>query len=253
MDDSDQKERYTHFGYSKVRMEDKKQRVADVFHSVASRYDVMNDVMSLGIHRIWKRIAIEFCAIREGQRILDLAAGTGDLTTRFARLTGAAGVVVAADINASMLQHGRDRLLDAGITGNVDYALADAEHLAFADNVFDCAAMAFGLRNVTDKDAALRSLQRVLKPGGRLVVLEFSRPVLPALNKLYDFYSFNVLPRLGRRIADDEASYRYLAESIRMHPDQQTLRDMMQQAGFVRCDYHNLSGGIVAVHRGYKA
>ena len=252
MNENETKDPYTHFGFKRVKTAEKRRHVADVFNSVASRYDIMNDVMSFGVHRIWKRIATEFCAVRNGEQVLDLAAGTGDLTARFAGLTGADGLVVAADINAAMLQRGRDRLLDAGHTGNVVFSLADAERLPFSDNVFDCVTMAFGLRNVTDKDAALRSINRVLRPGGRLVVLEFSTPVLPGLNRLYDLYSFNILPRMGRWIADDEDSYRYLAESIRMHPDQKTLQEMMQLAGFTCCDYHNLSGGIVALHRGYK-
>jgi demethylmenaquinone methyltransferase/2-methoxy-6-polyprenyl-1,4-benzoquinol methylase len=242
----------THFGYQQVPLREKARRVAGVFDSVAKRYDVMNDVMSLGIHRLWKRLAIDLCGVRPGQRVLDLAAGTGDLTRRFAELVGEGGQVVAADINAAMLNVGRDRLLDEGMTGNIRFTQANAERLPFHDNSFECATMAFGLRNVTDKQAALNSLFRVIRPGGCLLVLEFSRPVLPGLDKIYDAYSFRILPLMGRLIADDEDSYRYLAESIRMHPDQQTLKAMLEQAGFERCDYHNLSGGIVAIHRGFK-
>ncbi len=242
----------THFGYQEVPRNEKARRVADVFDSVAERYDIMNDLMSLGVHRLWKRFAVELAAVRPGQRVLDLAGGSGDLAARFAPLVGAAGEVVLADINAHMLEQGRRRLVDRGIIGNVRFAQVNAESLPFPDNSFDCITIAFGLRNVTDKDAALRSMFRVLKPGGRALVLEFSKPVAPGLGPLYDLYSFKVLPLLGRFVARDEASYRYLAESIRMHPDQETLKEMMQQAGFERCDYHNLSGGIVALHRGYK-
>lgn len=242
----------THFGYQEVPRNEKARRVADVFDSVAERYDIMNDLMSLGVHRLWKRFTVELAAVRPGQRVLDLAGGSGDLAARFAPLVGAAGEVVLADINPHMLEQGRRRLTDRGIIGNVRFAQVNAECLPFPDNSFDCITIAFGLRNVTDKDAALRSMFRVLKPGGRALVLEFSKPVAPGLGPLYDLYSFKVLPLLGRFVARDEASYRYLAESIRMHPDQETLMIMMQQAGFERCDYHNLSGGIVALHRGYK-
>jgi demethylmenaquinone methyltransferase/2-methoxy-6-polyprenyl-1,4-benzoquinol methylase len=242
----------THFGFEQVPVEDKVRRVAGVFDAVADRYDVMNDVMSLGVHRLWKRLAIDLCGVRPGNRVLDLAAGTGDLTGRFSRLVGEQGQVIAADINSAMLNVGRDRLLDRGVCRNVRFTQANAECLPFADSIFDCATMAFGLRNVTDKQAALDSLFRVIKPGGSLLVLEFSRPVLPGLSKLYDLYSFKVLPLMGRIVADDEDSYRYLAESIRMHPDQQTLKTMMEHSGFERCDYHNLAGGIVAIHRGFK-
>lgn len=242
----------THFGYEEVPRNEKARRVADVFDSVAERYDIMNDLMSLGVHRLWKRFAVELAAVRPGQRVLDLAGGSGDLAARFAPLVGAAGEVVLADINPHMLEQGRRRLTDRGIIGNVRFAQVNAECLPFPDSSFDCITIAFGLRNVTDKDAALRSMFRVLKPGGRALVLEFSKPVAPGLGPLYDLYSFKVLPLLGRFVARDEASYRYLAESIRMHPDQETLKNMMQQAGFERCDYHNLSGGIVALHRGYK-
>lgn len=242
----------TDFGYQKVPLEEKKQRVAGVFHSVAAKYDVMNDLMSLGIHRLWKRYTIELSGVRRGHRVLDLAGGTGDLAQRFARMVGDTGEVVLADINESMLRQGRDRLVDAGVVGNLRYVQANAEHLPFPDSHFDCITIAFGLRNVTDKAAALASMYRVLKPGGRVLVLEFSKPALPGLKPLYDLYSFTMLPMMGRLVAGDAASYRYLAESIRMHPDQETLKSMMETAGFERCDYHNLSGGIVALHRGYK-
>jgi len=208
--------------------------------------------MSLGVHRLWKRYAIELAAVRRGEKVLDLAGGTGDLAARFSRLVGPEGQVVLADINASMLARGRERLLDQGITGNIEFAQVNAEALPFPDNSFDCITIAFGLRNVTHKEQALASMQRVLKPGGRALVLEFSKPVLPGLKPIYDVYSFGILPALGKLIANDASSYRYLAESIRMHPDQETLKGMMEAAGFERCEYFNLSGGIVAVHRGYK-
>jgi len=242
----------THFGYQEVPVEEKAGRVADVFHSVAARYDVMNDLMSGGIHRLWKRFTIELSAARPGQTILDIAGGTGDLTARFSRIVGPTGKVVLADINASMLKVGRDRLLDRGIAGNVETVQADAQYLPFPDNTFDCITIAFGLRNVTDKDLALRSMLRVLKPGGRLLVLEFSKPQSKLLEKVYDQYSFRLLPFMGKLVADDADSYRYLAESIRMHPDQQTLKDMMGEAGFVDCEFHNMTGGIVALHKGIK-
>lgn len=242
----------THFGYQEVAVEEKTGKVAEVFHSVASKYDLMNDLMSLGIHRLWKRFAIGLSGIRQGDRVLDLAGGTGDLTSRLSPLTGPKGRVVLADINAAMLAQGRRRLIDAGIVGNVDYVQADAERLPFANNTFDCIIMAFGLRNVTVQETALASMNRILRPGGRAIVLEFSHPRAPGLKPLYDLYSFTVLPLMGQLVVHDAASYRYLAESIRMHPDQETLRTMMQQAGFERCEYFNLTGGIVAVHRGYK-
>ncbi|WP_406828635.1 bifunctional demethylmenaquinone methyltransferase/2-methoxy-6-polyprenyl-1,4-benzoquinol methylase UbiE [Microbulbifer sp. ARAS458-1] len=242
----------THFGYQQVPVEEKAGRVADVFHSVAARYDVMNDLMSGGIHRLWKRFTIELSAARPGQTILDIAGGTGDLTARFSRIVGPAGKVVLADINASMLKVGRDRLLDRGIAGNVETVQADAQYLPFPDNTFDCITIAFGLRNVTDKDLALRSMLRVLKPGGRLLVLEFSKPESKLLEKVYDQYSFRLLPFMGKLVADDADSYRYLAESIRMHPDQETLKGMMSEAGFVDCEFHNMTGGIVALHKGIK-
>ena len=245
-------EKTTHFGYQTVPESEKAQRVAGVFDSVASRYDLMNDLMSMGVHRLWKRYTIELSGVRAGQRVLDLAGGTGDLAARFSRLVGRNGEVVVADINAPMLELGRRRLTDQGLVGNLRYVQVNAEHLPFPDDHFDCITIAFGLRNVTHKDIALESMQRVLKPGGRLLVLEFSKPTLPGLKPLYDLYSFTVLPAVGKLVTKDAASYRYLAESIRMHPDQQTLKTMMESAGFERCDYHNLSGGIVALHRGYK-
>ena len=249
---SNSKEKTTHFGYRDVPESEKARLVGDVFHSVASKYDLMNDLMSFGVHRLWKRFAIEQCGVRKGSVVLDLAGGTGDLTARLAKKVGQEGKVYLSDINSSMLESGRARLADSGIAGNVDIVQANAEELPFDDNTFDCAIIAFGLRNVTHKDAALRSMHRVLKPGGRALVLEFSKPTLPGLNRLYDTYSFNILPVLGRVVANDEASYRYLAESIRKHPDQESLKEMMQEAGFERAHYFNLSGGIVALHKGYK-
>ncbi|MEQ6340569.1 MAG: bifunctional demethylmenaquinone methyltransferase/2-methoxy-6-polyprenyl-1,4-benzoquinol methylase UbiE [Gammaproteobacteria bacterium] len=242
----------THFGFQRVPVTEKARKVAGVFDSVASKYDVMNDVMSFGIHRLWKRFAIEMSNVRAGQHVLDLASGTGDLAAQFARKVGPAGYVVSSDINANMLNTGRARLMDQGVVGNVRYVQANAECLPFPDNHFDCVTIAFGLRNVTDKDAALRSMCRVLRPGGRLLVLEFSSPVVPGLKSVYDTYSFKLLPLMGKMIAGDAESYRYLAESIRMHPDQESLKGMMQHAGFERCEYFNLAGGIVALHRGYK-
>ncbi|MGW8310023.1 MAG: bifunctional demethylmenaquinone methyltransferase/2-methoxy-6-polyprenyl-1,4-benzoquinol methylase UbiE [Thiogranum sp.] len=245
-------EKTTHFGYQQVKWDEKQRRVAGVFDSVADNYDLMNDVMSLGIHRLWKRFAIEQSGARPGQRILDLAGGTGDLAARLSRMVGPQGEVVIGDINASMLNVGRARLLDRGVSGNVRFVQANAETLPFPPNSFDCIIIGFGLRNVTDKQRALEAMYQALKPGGRALVLEFSKPVLPGLKTAYDFYSFRVLPLMGRLIARDEGSYRYLAESIRMHPDQEKLREMMQQAGFEDCDYHNLTGGIVALHRGFR-
>ena len=241
----------THFGYETVDVDDKARRVRGVFDSVAGNYDLMNDLMSAGIHRVWKRHTVAVAAPRPGQRILDLAGGTGDLALAFARRVGADGHVVLADINAAMLEQGRDRLLDAGIAGNVDIAQCDAEALPFADGSFDLVTIAFGLRNVTRKERALAEMHRVLAPGGRLLVLEFSRPV-DALRPAYDLFSFSVLPTLGRLVAGDADSYRYLAESIRMHPDQETLKGMFEAAGFERCSYENLTGGIVALHSGTK-
>ncbi|MBK1671768.1 bifunctional demethylmenaquinone methyltransferase/2-methoxy-6-polyprenyl-1,4-benzoquinol methylase [Ectothiorhodospira shaposhnikovii] len=242
----------TDFGYERVPVQDKVKRVGQVFHSVASRYDVMNDLMSMGIHRIWKRFTIEVAAARPGQKILDLAGGTGDLTSRFSRIVGPTGRVVLCDINASMLACGRARLIDEGLVGNINYVQGNAECLPYPDDYFDLITIAFGLRNVTDKNAALRSMLRVLRPGGKLLVLEFSQPTSKPLQSVYDVYSFKALPLMGKVVAGDADSYRYLAESIRMHPDQETLKQMMQTAGFERCDYHNLTGGIVALHKGYK-
>lgn len=242
----------THFGFQQIPAETKTERVAGVFHSVANKYDLMNDLMSLGIHRLWKRYTTEMSGVRAGQRVLDIAGGTGDLAARFSALVGERGEVILADINESMLQVGREHLVNRGLLGNIDYVQANAECLPFPDNHFDCISIAFGLRNVTDKEAALCSMQRVLKPGGRLLVLEFSKPVVPGLAPIYDAYSFKLLPLMGKLIARDDASYRYLAESIRVHPGQQALQKMMEQAGLERCEYFNLSGGIVALHRGYK-
>ena len=242
----------THFGYRRVRAEEKAGLVGKVFDSVAAKYDIMNDLMSAGVHRLWKRFTIELSSVRRGQRVLDLAGGTGDLTARFSELVGPEGQVVLADINAAMLGVGRDKLLDRGLAGNIEYVQADAQYLPFPDNHFDCITIAFGLRNVTDKDLALRSMLRVLKPGGRLLVLEFSKPTSELLSQAYDLYSFRVLPLMGKVVAGDEESYRYLAESIRMHPDQETLKAMMAEAGFARVEYYNMTGGIVAVHKGIK-
>ena len=246
-------EKTTHFGYEQVDISDKARRVADVFHSVAAKYDIMNDLMSGGIHRIWKRFTIEISAVRAGHSVLDIAGGTGDLTKKFSRIVGPNGKVILADINASMLAVGRDKLIDTGVAGNIHYTQADAQNLPFASNTFNCVTIAFGLRNVTDKNAALRAMYRVLKPGGCLLVLEFSKPQNRLLEKVYDAYSFNVLPKIGKIIANDESSYRYLAESIRMHPGQQELKSMMDSAGFVQSKFYNLSGGIVALHKGIKA
>jgi demethylmenaquinone methyltransferase/2-methoxy-6-polyprenyl-1,4-benzoquinol methylase len=245
-------EQKTHFGYQDVDAAAKAGMVGQVFDSVASKYDVMNDLMSFGVHRLWKRFTLDQSGVRPGQAVLDIAGGTGDLAGQFSKRVGKGGLVVLADINASMLFTGRDKLLDKGLIDNLDFTQANAEDLPFADESFDCITIAFGLRNVTDKDKALRSMNRVLKPGGRLLVLEFSKPVLPLLSKAYDAYSFAALPMMGKLIANDAESYRYLAESIRMHPDQETLKGMMDQAGFAKTKYHNLTGGIVALHKGYK-
>ncbi|WP_423188068.1 bifunctional demethylmenaquinone methyltransferase/2-methoxy-6-polyprenyl-1,4-benzoquinol methylase UbiE [Alishewanella sp. d11] len=242
----------THFGFKSVPAEQKVAMVADVFHSVAAKYDIMNDVMSMGIHRLWKRFTIDCSGVRPGQQVLDLAGGTGDITALFSKRVGPSGKVVLADINESMLNVGRDKLRDLGLINNIEFVQANAEALPFADNSFDIISIGFGLRNVTDKDAALRSMFRVLKPGGRLLVLEFSKPTHDWLSKAYDLYSFRLLPFMGQLIANDKESYQYLAESIRMHPDQETLKDMMVTAGFAEVSYHNLTGGIVALHRGYK-
>jgi demethylmenaquinone methyltransferase / 2-methoxy-6-polyprenyl-1,4-benzoquinol methylase len=245
-------ERSTDFGFERVPREDKARRVRGVFDSVAERYDLMNDLMSAGTHRLWKRFTLGLANLRAGQQALDVAGGTGDLAAGLARQVGARGLIVLSDLNAAMLSRGRDRLLDEGFVGNVATVQADAERLPFAADTFDCITIGFGLRNVTDKAAALSSMARVLKPGGQLLVLEFSHPRLPGLQRLYDAYSFHVLPWLGRVVAQDAASYRYLAESIRVHPDQERLLQMLKDTGLEGCRYHNLSGGIVAVHRGYK-
>ena len=245
-------ENTTHFGFKQVAEEDKVNLVRGVFDSVASQYDIMNDFMSFGIHRIWKRVAVQLSNVREGEQVLDLAGGTGDLTTLFSKRVGKNGKIVLADINSEMLRTGRDRLIDRGLIDNITYAQVNAECLPFEDNSFDCVCIAFGLRNVTDKDAALRSMYRVLKPGGRVIILEFSHPTDKITEKVYDFYSFKLLPKIGKFVAKDEESYRYLAESIRMHPKQDDLKEMMQQAGLERCEYFNMSQGIVCVHRGYK-
>ena len=241
----------THFGYRKVPTGEKATLVKGVFDSVASRYDLMNDLMSGGLHRLWKHFTIETADVRPGQYVLDLAGGTGDLAAKFAGRVGRDGHVVLADINAAMLAEGRRRLVDRGVAGNASIAQVDAENLPFADGSFDCITIAFGLRNVTDKAAALRSMYRVLKPGGKLLILEFSQPA-KAIRPAYDIYSFRVLPFMGRLVAGDEDSYQYLAESIRMHPDQDTLKSMMEDAGFEQCRYHNLAAGIVALHVGYR-
>lgn len=242
----------TDFGFSQVPVEEKVARVRGVFDSVATRYDLMNDLMSFGIHRAWKRFTVARAGLKPGQQLLDLAGGTGDLAALMAPRVLPGGRVVLADINDAMLRRGRERLLDRGLTGEaVDYCLADAESLPFGDECFDVVTIAFGLRNVTRKEAALTEMLRVLKPGGQLLVLEFSKPAT-VLAPAYDLYSFRVLPAIGKLVAGDDASYRYLAESIRMHPDQDTLKAMMEAAGFEGCRYHNLSGGIVALHRGWK-
>lgn len=242
----------THFGYETVNKDEKAAKVADVFHSVAAKYDVMNDLMSGGIHRLWKRYTIELSGVRKGHKVLDIAGGTGDLSYKFSKLVGDEGQVILADINESMLRVGRDRLLDKGVAGNLQVSQADAQYLPFADNTFDCITIAFGLRNVTDKDLALRSMLRVLKPGGRLLVLEFSKPTNKLMEKVYDTYSFKAIPFIGKMITNDSDSYRYLAESIRMHPDQDTLKQMMVDAGFECCEYHNMTAGVVALHKGIK-
>ena len=242
----------THFGYKDVPKEEKQAMVADVFHSVAAKYDVMNDLMSFGVHRLWKRFTVDMSGVRPGNKVLDLAGGTGDLTKKFSKIVGPSGKVVLADINSSMLEVGRERLTNQGYVGNIEYVQANAQYLPFEDNTFDVITIAFGLRNVTDKDEALRSMFRVLKPGGRLLVLEFSQTKNPLLKKAYDLYSFTALPFMGKLVTNDSESYKYLAESIRMHPDQETLKGMMEDAGFNRVSYHNMTGGMVALHRGIK-
>jgi len=239
----------THFGYETVDEKDKSRRVRGVFDSVASRYDVMNDLMSMGLHRLWKAYTVAIAGLREGDRVLDIAGGTGDLARAFAKKVGARGLVVHTDINEAMLRQGRNRLIDEGLL--LPTALCDAERLPFPDGSFDLVSVAFGLRNMTHKDRALSEMNRVLRPGGKLLVLEFSKVAKP-LEKIYDFYSFKVLPRIGKVVAGDAESYRYLAESIRMHPGQQELKSMMKAAGFAHVDVHNLSAGVVALHAGIK-
>ena len=245
------KDKKTHFGYQDVDWDQKQEKVREVFQSVAPHYDIMNDLMSFGIHRLWKRFLMDKANIRPGQLVLDLAGGSGDLTKAINKRLRGKGCVILADINADMLQVGRNRLIDEGIVESVEFIQANAETLPFKNNTFDCITMAFGLRNVTDKQSALRSMKRILKPGGKVMILEFSKPTAKALKPLYDAYSFSVLPKLGKLIANDEASYRYLAESIRMHPPQDEMKEMMETAGFEDCHYYNLTGGIVALHIGY--
>jgi len=240
------------FGYKEVPATEKAKHVRAVFDSVADKYDLMNDLMSAGVHRLWKRYTLGQTGLRPGQAALDVAGGTGDIAAGMARQVGERGLVVLSDINEAMLGVGRNRLLDRGLMRNVRFSLANAECLPFEDESFDCVTIAFGLRNVTDKPAALASMRRVLRPGGRLLVLEFSKPVVPGLKPIYDVYSFSVLPWLGRRVAGDSDSYQYLAESIRKFPDQETLKGMMQDAGLEDVSYHNLTGGIVALHKGFR-
>lgn len=242
----------TDFGFQEIPFAAKTEKVAAVFSSVATQYDLMNDLMSAGIHRLWKRFTVDLSNVRPGQQVLDLAGGTGDLTYLFASRVGATGKVCLADINSKMLCVGRDRLLDRGVVHNVHYAQMNAEMLPFNNNYFDCISIAFGLRNVTAKEIALKEMYRILKPGGRLLILEFSQPVIGILQTLYDAYSFNVLPKLGTWVTGDADSYQYLVESIRKHPDQIRLKEMILAAGFDHCEYHNLSAGIVALHRTWK-
>jgi demethylmenaquinone methyltransferase/2-methoxy-6-polyprenyl-1,4-benzoquinol methylase len=239
----------THFGFESVDEKEKARRVRSVFDSVASKYDVMNDLMSMGLHRAWKAYTVMVADVKEGQQVLDIAGGTGDLALAFAPKVGSTGCVVHTDINEAMLREGRNRMLDAGKI--LPTTVCDAEHLPFADASFDLVTVAFGLRNMTHKDEALKEMNRVLKPGGKLLVLEFSKIAKP-LEKVYDWYSFNVLPKLGKLVANDDASYRYLAESIRMHPGQEELKALMHKGGFGHVDYHNLTGGVVALHVGIK-
>ena len=242
----------THFGFRDVPLADKQKLVGQVFTSVAGNYDLMNDLMSFGIHRLWKRFFVDTSGIGKGDKVLDLAGGTGDIAATLKPVVGDEGDIVVGDINAAMLAVGRDRLTDRGLVDGLEWAQVNAEHLPFADCTFDAVTMAFGLRNVTDKAQALADICRVLKPGGRVLVLEFSKVRNPLFNKLYDFHSFQVLPRLGKLFAHDAGSYQYLAESIRKHPDQQTLKGMMETAGFGHVEVRNLTNGIVAIHRGYK-
>lgn len=242
----------THFGFREVPETEKAGLVGEVFSSVASRYDIMNDLMSLGVHRLWKRFAVSQSGLRAGDQVLDVAAGSGDLSRHFASRVGSDGKVVLTDINEDMLAQGRARMVDRGLVGNIEFMIADAEDLPFDDQQFDCVSISFGLRNVTRKQEALKSMCRVLKPGGRLLVLEFSKPVIPLVEKIYDSYSFNAIPRIGKLVTGDEDSYRYLVESIRKHPDQETLKSMMLEAGFDDVRYHNLSAGIVALHIGFR-
>ena len=245
-------EETTHFGFQDVPISQKAEKVRGVFNSVAHKYDVMNDAMSFGVHRMWKRFALRQTGLKPGDIALDCAGGTGDLSLGLAKQVGETGTVVLSDINAEMLSHGREKLENKGWLKPIAYAQLDVEHIPFPDHTFDCVTIGFGLRNVTDKAAGLLEMYRVLKPGGRLLVLEFSKPLLPALGKLYDVYSFNILPKLGEWIAKDRESYQYLAESIRKHPDQETLKEMVLDAGFDHCSYQNMSGGIVSLHTGYK-
>lgn len=244
-------EKTTHFGYREVPIEDKAGLVGEVFHSVAGKYDLMNDVMSLGTHRLIKRFTVELSALRPGMDVLDLAGGTGDFSLLFAPIVGEKGSVTLADINESMVRVGRDRIIDKGNPGNISYAIANAENLPFRENSFDCICIAYGLRNVTNKEAALASMYQMTKPGGRVLVLEFSKPVNPLLGKAYDVYSL-LWPKAGQILTGDGDSYQYLVESIRMHPDQETLKQMMVDAGFENCTYHNVMGGICAIHIGHK-
>lgn len=246
------KQNKTHFGFQEVDEQDKQDLVGNVFRSVAGNYDIMNDAMSLGVHRVWKWYAIAQSGVKPGHRVLDLAAGSADLSIKFAQKVGEEGQVVVTDINGAMLEQGRRRIADAGIAGNVDFCLVNAEQLPFPDNHFDCISISFGLRNVTRKDKALEEMCRCVKPGGRVIVLEFSKPENDTFRRIYDAYSFNVIPKLGELISNDEASYQYLVESIRKHPDQEELKAMMLSAGFDRVRYHNLTGGVVALHIGYK-
>lgn len=242
----------THFGFESVAWDEKEKKVDAVFQSVAQNYDLMNDLMSLGIHRLWKHFTVELCQVQTGQTVLDLAGGSGDITRLLAKKVGEKGKVILADINSAMLSVGRNRLLDQGLYKNLDFVQANAQNLPFSNNSFHCITMGFGLRNVTDKNEALRSMYRVCKPGGKLMILEFSTPTLPGVKPIYDWYSFNILPKLGQLFAQDADSYQYLAESIRMHPTQEKLKLMIEQAGFEDCHYHNLSGGIVALHIAHK-